>query len=58
MRHDVRLFDAITALRRLLKRKSLPPVAILDELADFLAAQTGRTSPNARCSSTAASGRG
>ena len=40
MRHDVRLFDAITALRRLLTRKSLPPVATLDELADFLAAQT------------------
>jgi hypothetical protein len=40
MRHDVRPLEAIAALRRLLTRKSRPPVATLDELADFLAAQT------------------
>ncbi|MGH6887418.1 MAG: hypothetical protein ACREGK_15245, partial [Geminicoccales bacterium] len=34
------LVEAIMSLRRLLTRKSRPPVATLDELADFLAAQT------------------
>ena len=40
MRHDVRPFEPFAALRRLLTRKSRPPVATRDELADFLAAQT------------------
>lgn len=40
MRHDVRPFEAITALCRVLRRKRRPPVANLDELAEFLAAQT------------------
>jgi hypothetical protein len=34
------LVEATMSLRRLLTRKSRPPVATLDELADFLAAQT------------------
>ena len=40
MRHDVRPFEAITALCRILRRQRRPPVASLDELAEFLAAQT------------------
>ena len=40
MRHNVNPFEAIAALRRLLTRKSQPPVATLGELADLLAAQT------------------
>jgi hypothetical protein len=40
MRHDVRLARAVSALRRLLGRERLPPVAAAGELADFLAAQT------------------
>jgi hypothetical protein len=34
------IVEAFVSLRRLLTRKSRPPVATLDELADFLAAQT------------------
>jgi hypothetical protein len=44
MRHDVNPFEATTLLRRLLTRKSRPPVATLAELADFLAAQTAYVS--------------
>jgi hypothetical protein len=40
MRDDVNRFQAMTVLRRLLTRRSRPPVATLDELAEFLAAQT------------------
>ena len=40
MRHDVRLAQAISALRRLLGRRRWPPVTAGHELADFLAAQT------------------
>jgi hypothetical protein len=38
------LVEAIMSLRRLLTRKSRPPVATLDELAEFLAAQTAYVS--------------
>jgi hypothetical protein len=40
MRHDVRLAQAISALRRLLGRTRSPPVTTASELAEFLGAQT------------------
>jgi hypothetical protein len=40
MRHDVRLAQVVSALRRLLGRRRSPSVAAGGELADFLAAQT------------------
>jgi hypothetical protein len=40
MRQDVRLAQALAALRRLMGQRPGPPVAAADELADFLAAQT------------------
>jgi hypothetical protein len=40
MRHDVRLAQALSALRRLLGRRRWAPVTAGHELADFLAAQT------------------
>jgi hypothetical protein len=40
MRHDVRLAQAVSALRRLLGRRRWPPVTAGQELADFLGAQT------------------
>lgn len=40
MRHDVRLAQVVSALRRLLGRRRWPSVTAGHELADFLAAQT------------------
>jgi hypothetical protein len=40
MRHDVRLARALSALRRLLGSRRWAPVTTVQELADFLAAQT------------------
>lgn len=40
VRHNVRVANAVTALRRLLTPKRRPPVRTAGELADFLAAQT------------------
>jgi hypothetical protein len=40
MRQDVRLAQALSALRRLMGRSPVPSVAAAHELADFLAAQT------------------